>query len=313
MMTEYSKIKSIIGIIFIISVMLFRVSAQVLMVEVENDFFAGTDRDYTHGTKVSYKIYSPFSISPEYEYKQFSLFQFIYTPENIGAEEPQINDRPWSGKLGIEYSRTVGNNKYFISSGWQAGVIGPYAFAEEAQRTAHGIVGTVEPLGWDNQISHRFFLSNTGQVGFRYVDKSFFDLSHSFNYLLGTSMGNIGTTIIMRTGWNVPNEFLKSGMEPVTRSFDVDEFNLDIQESILGVESLFVFSGIEFRYVPYNELITDSENEITLNNYVTDYFVGLGLTYKNIDLLYQFTWRGREFEEDEAFHKFGKIALSYRF
>jgi lipid A 3-O-deacylase len=296
-------LKNIIKLI-ILSVV-FDCYPQVFTLEMENDVFSDSDRDYTHGTKISYKYYLDREF-PEYEYISHSIFQFIYTPNNIEIAEPQLDDRPWAGMLGYEYWRVVGNNLNFTGSGFQVGVIGPHSYSEKSQKKVHEWIDSREPMGWDNQIDDRLFVSYLGQIGFKYIDAKYFDLSQNFNLLLGTSFTNVGSSIIARTGWNIPHEFSRSGMEPSARNFGAIA-------NIRHNYSAYIFYGAEFRYVPYNELITDSENDITLSNFVNDFFVGLGLTYKKIDVIYQYVWRGREFQEDDTYHSFTKIAISYRF
>ncbi len=155
--------------------------------QLENDLFAGTDRHYTNGIRMSW-------LSPDGDTIEalelardaleavalddddvsrgdkeirfgVSIGQDMYTPTDRARTDVILDDRPYAGWLyGAAALHTVTDQgktepekagiKDLESVELQLGIIGPWAMAEEAQDLIHEIrlIDTFE--GWDNQLEN---------------------------------------------------------------------------------------------------------------------------------------------------------------
>jgi hypothetical protein len=95
----------------------------------------------------------------------WGLGQAILTPDDISIEEPQPNDAPWAGMLGISVSWSAYDNKRMAALQVYAGCMGPCSGAESVQKFIHEDLGFGEPpQGWDNQLVNQ----PLGNVNYEY-------------------------------------------------------------------------------------------------------------------------------------------------
>lgn len=155
--------------------------------QLENDLFAGTDRHYTNGIRLSWLspdgdtvealelardaletvALDDDDISKGDKEVRFgvSIGQDMYTPMDRSRADVILDDRPYAGWLYgaaalhtiTDHSKTSSSKtgvKELESVELQVGVVGPWALAEEAQDLIHEIrlIDTFE--GWDNQINN---------------------------------------------------------------------------------------------------------------------------------------------------------------
>ncbi|HRH98166.1 MAG TPA: lipid A deacylase LpxR family protein, partial [Prosthecobacter sp.] len=148
-------------------------SAGTLGLYHENDMFAGTDRYYTSGVKLSWS--SPnlerYSDSPyaspflplfdllpyinEASYQKnlvFAVGQNIYTPDDTESAGLVAGDRPYAGWLYVGLGVVWKNERVRNSLVLDIGVVGSWSYAQEAQRRVHDLRGFGNPSGWDNQL-----------------------------------------------------------------------------------------------------------------------------------------------------------------
>ncbi|MEY2881789.1 MAG: hypothetical protein RLZZ15_4169, partial [Verrucomicrobiota bacterium] len=142
----------------------------------ENDrYFAGTDRHYTNGAKLtvtqpapqksgvahaldalgrSLRRFEPYDVSHEkVDHKlSYSLGQNIYTPTEIHTTAPQPNDRPYAAWLygGIAFQRQ--QDDLFQAIELQLGVIGPMALGRQIQNGVHDFLHIARADGWGHQL-----------------------------------------------------------------------------------------------------------------------------------------------------------------
>lgn len=131
----------------------------------ENDFFSGSDRDYTQG--INLEIVSPglknFFLSKTLWYPRRTSTRFgisleteSYTPNLIDKTEIQYGDRPYASDIMLR-SFVIATNKVNgerFSSQLSIGVIGPWAGGKEMQTEIHKRIAYKRPLGWHNQIKN---------------------------------------------------------------------------------------------------------------------------------------------------------------
>ncbi len=200
---------------------------------VENDAFAKTDRNYSHGMALTLESHDiknytqtecqPFLVrmhsklitfltpgfwAPEESDQQphtvvVNFGQAIYTPGNPFRQALIVNDRPYAGliyaAMALNQRHTLHSSIFevFDSREITLGAIGPLSFARETQNFVHDIFGDTRFLGWDNQ------LSNEPAFGFS-IEKKFKKykgtepITPGFTYdiinAIGLQIGNIETS-----------------------------------------------------------------------------------------------------------------------
>ena len=297
-------------IILILSITSY-INAQTIILDVENDVLVNEDYDYTHGTIITYignpifpKSIFDFIMKEEVYSIQHSIFQFIYTPEHIDVAELQPNDRPWAGWSGYQNLSSYQNDKRNIKLGYQIGIIGPYSYSENSQKTIHEWIDSTEPLGWANQIDTHLALNVLGEYQYRLVDRKNYDLTGSTYSLLGTSHVLGGVSLLNRIGWNIPDGFDDISAEPIPRG----------TRGFFNKASIYLLGGVDSRYIAYNALFDEAdEYNIEKKNFVTDMSLGMGFRYSNLRLIYKYVWRTKEFDGDEKIKAFGTISISWDF
>lgn len=157
-------------------------------VRLENDLFAGTDRNYTNGVAVSAVSHDiggelrptclpgPLGlyartirwINPDFariagdaSATQNIVMRFgqaMYTPEDFSRTDLILGDRPYAGLLyvGLAWNRRVptadSRHEMLDSRDLTFGVIGPLSLADESQELVHKILGVDRFRGWENQL-----------------------------------------------------------------------------------------------------------------------------------------------------------------
>lgn len=156
---------------------------------LDNDKWAsGSDRHYTHGTRISRRssdvpVWIRRAAAPlacmactAAGEVTFSLGQEIYTPEETWRTELVTADRPYAGwsyagaalraARPTEHERRTAYNVI----GVQVGIVGPASLAEEVQELIHAQKGVAMPAGWDHQLSNELGFVAMYERGF---DRSF--------------------------------------------------------------------------------------------------------------------------------------------
>lgn len=159
--------------------------------QLENDFFAGKDQNYTNGARLSFLSKSSGSnggdgfsdrmartlgsltggTEASHAWSKFcgmertpalrqqwavSLTQLMFTPENINTSQPIIGQHPYAGYLALGLGTLVKNEDRANSFELQLGVTGKPSLAEQAQGTVHRMFKMKTWPGWDNQIPSEF-------------------------------------------------------------------------------------------------------------------------------------------------------------
>jgi len=201
--------------------------------KLDNDYFNGTDNNYTNGISVELssnnldenfnescllKIFQP-QISflkfldkklfdNEINYSKniyFRINQSMFTPENTKRSDLITDDRPYAGLLNFN----IGLNKRFKDpvSSLQSltthqstiGIIGPYSFTKSVQNNIHNFLNISESKGWGNQ------LKSEPAFMYTFEKKKKFDenlntyksgIAHDTIFIYGTKVGNIETSLM---------------------------------------------------------------------------------------------------------------------
>lgn len=159
-------------------------------VRLENDLFAGSDRNYTNGVALALvsrdidgKLRPECLPQPLGLYARFigwanpgfwddaaaasasqnvvvRIGQAIYTPEDESRTDLIRNDRPYAGLLytGLAWNRRMHppgvGYEVLDTRELTLGVIGPWSLAEQSQNFVHSVRGFDRFRGWDNQLGN---------------------------------------------------------------------------------------------------------------------------------------------------------------
>lgn len=140
--------------------------------EFDNDYFISSDDAFTAGW--SLQLHSPMydtwdETAPAWIGRlpglgddgkggrvvrwSVGVTQIIVTPTVISVAEPQPDDAPWAGMLGIYGALSSYDNRRLMAAQLYLGCMGPCSQAEDVQRFVHEDMGRgVPPKGWANQL-----------------------------------------------------------------------------------------------------------------------------------------------------------------
>lgn len=139
-----------------------------LSLVVENDFFAGTDRNYTNGFRVAWlrpkghvsdatawlgRVLLGINDRADL-YEGLAVGQNLYTPSDITVAAPQPGDHPYAGWLYLELAAIADAEDSIDTLTVNAGVVGPLALGEFVQNSFHQLIDSDIAQGWDNQIAN---------------------------------------------------------------------------------------------------------------------------------------------------------------
>ncbi|WP_162046116.1 lipid A deacylase LpxR family protein [Vibrio taketomensis] len=132
-----------------------------LFFNLDNDGLFGTDYDYTSGIFLGYTSGSlskshrleALSLSSSSTDKwEFVFGQKMYTPEDIYADTPIANDRPYAGILFSEINYLSIESRQVTRYNFTIGTVGENSYARQAQEFVHELTGSMFPNGWEYQI-----------------------------------------------------------------------------------------------------------------------------------------------------------------
>ncbi|TCS63498.1 hypothetical protein EDD55_103120 [Varunaivibrio sulfuroxidans] len=312
-----------------------------LTVEIENDKAAGTDRHYTHGTRISWVSDDqkgiPQSVRdlidrlyPLHARKRqqigFAIGQNIYTPENIASTQLQTKDRPYAGWLygGISlHGEGVGalaGMSYNVLDTMEIdlGVVGPLSLAKQTQTQVHKFLHVTRPRGWGNQLSNEPALDIILQRKWRphtpfRTRPLGIPLQADFIPHMGGSLGNVLTHLsaggTFRLGQNINFDFGPAHIQPALPGRE--SFR---EEGGLG---WYLFAGGESRLVGRNIFLDGNtfaaSHHVDKNAVVWDFQLGMAATLGRYRLTYTQIFRSREFRGQRQPDRYGALSLTAKF
>jgi len=308
----------------------------IVTIQFENDFFGGgTDRHFTHGTrlqclskpvewitkaadKVPWFSAEKALMHPENELKaraSLSLGQNIYTPENTASSELVTDDRPYAGWLYIGFGIVANQGlKRYDKLELQVGIIGPCSGAEEVQTFWHSAFGLQVPQGWNNQ------LDNEPGVVLYYEQARRFGRGNIFH--------GLGVDIIPRFGGSIGSVFTHAASGFTLRlgpDLQYDFGTPRIRPSLPGGGyfrrkkgfTWYLFTGLEGRAVLRNVFLDgnsfSSSHSVDKEYFVGDLQAGIAFQINRLRLSYTQIFRTKEFEKQNKVDIFGALSLSYHF
>lgn len=298
---------------------------------LENDSLTGTDRYYTHGTRLSF-------ISPDFEgdvpyswahalNPLFGLFmqdvythnlslsigQELFTPSDTDTRDYQGEDRPYAAWTYLSIGIHGKNATSLHIIDLQIGVVGDYALGEETQNLVHRAVGSSEAQGWDHQISNElaFTITYDYRRRFELLQTAGFDMDliPRLSVSAGTAHTDLGGGATVRAGWNLPRDWHNNRIRPAA--------DAPLIGGADGPFSIWVFAGAGGKWV-IRDITLDGNTytsgpQVDKEPLVGELEAGIGLRYKIVRLMLSYVERTPTFDEQDHTHRFGAVSLSFAF
>jgi len=293
---------------------------------LENDLFAGTDRNYTNGVQLSYtsaadrapKFMRDFGSwlqagrQPEM-FGTFALTQRMLTPQDIEAVEPLPDQHPYAGHLAGTAVVTAIAADRLDALTLSLGVVGPAALGAEAQRLVHEIIDGRDPKGWANQLRNEPALLIGYERRYRgWIDFDFIGLEGDLVPGGGVALGNVQTSasinMAVRLGTGLGNDFGPARIQPslatshAIRDGGFAFYAFASAEGRAIARSIFL-DGNSFRDGPSVERIP----------LVAEFQLGMELAYRRIRAGYTFVVRTPTYDTEIGRQKFAALSLSVQF
>lgn len=307
----------------------------ILSVQVENDLWgSGTDRYYTHGTRVSYLssegvprwLERSASLVPLFSRRghlrtSYAIGQSIFTPEETSHTGLMENDRPYAGWLygsvGLISDHRVRDGSLqsnrLDSLEINVGMVGPSSLAEDTQSQVHELIGSPKAQGWRHQLRNEpgFMLVYDRQWQAQYISE-ILGLTVDLTPHLGGTLGNVMTSLscgtTLRIGQELPGDY---GPPLIRPSLPGSGFFRPINGF-----GWYLFAGVEGRYVLHSIFLDGNtfrdSHSVDREPWVGDLQAGLVLTWGDVRISFSNIFRSDEFAEQKSATEFGSITLSVR-
>ena len=309
---------------------------QSFTVYSENDkYFAGTDRHYTNGFKMTYAdgiahprldavgraldrlghylaVLDPAGAAGEpNELKlAYSLGQNIYTPTEIHVPIPDPHDRPYAAWLygAVAFQRQEPRQLQVIELDF--GMVGPAALGRQIQNGWHNIIRVAHAQGWSHQLHNEPGLDLIYDWRHRWLAVADAGSGLGFDVInrWGLSMGNVQTYLnvgpLIRAGWHLPADFGPDLIRAAGGS----------SEKMHGL-SVFLFGSANGRVVA-RDIFLDGNTfvdspSVRKRPLVADLSAGLAVYWSVAHFAYAENYRTLEFYGQKERDVFGSISISF--
>jgi len=300
----------------------------ILVLEYENDLFAGQDRYYTSGVRASWILSDsgvpgvlrdlgeviPFFPGAGELKNSWSLGQSMFTPKDITQATPDPNDRPYAGWLYVNGGLAEETGIRLDRLQLTLGVVGPASLAEQTQREIHNVMGSPIPKGWDHQLANELTVMvsyerqwrarvRTAEEGWR------IDLTPHWGGTLGTPFTMLNTGLTLRAGRDLPHDYGPPRIQPA-----LPGSGLFVPRADWG---WYLFAGVDARAMLWNVFLDGNtwrdSPSVDRHVFVGDAQVGAVLSMGRARLAYTHVFRTPEFKDQEAREDFGALSLSWLF
>ncbi len=298
-----------------------------LILEYENDLFAGDDRWYTNGVRATWMRTSrpwrhhdlitllsdlaPLIDSGRPVSYGLSLGQNMYTPKDITDPDPPDDDRPYAGWLnasaGLGQLRSASLTRLAVT----VGVIGPASLAKRTQKEVHRRIGSNVPRGWSTQLRNEPTLMVSVERIERLwetspVDGWGADLNGHLGIALGTPFTLAGTGLTMRLGRYMPNDFSPPRIQPA--------FPGSMRFVPAERWGWYVFTGVDGQGRARDVFLDGNtyrrSRSVSRKPWVGEIIVGLAVANQRARLAYTHAFRSREFKGQPEGAEYGSLSLS---
>ena len=299
----------------------------IFNVVIENDIFAGDDRDYTNGIRFSWLSseenmpqlarsaarWLPFADDGN---KRISIAagQSMFAPDVIGARTPNPKDHPYAGWLYGSIGMVTDTGNTLNNVMLTLGVVGPLAYAEQTQKFVHHITNSPQPKGWGSQLKNEPGVILTYERKWRKIyEFSPFGLGTDFTPHVGFNLGNVNTDgsvgATLRLGYDLPADYGPPRIRPSLPGSD-----FFIPTKTLGG---YLFTTVDTRAVAQNIFLDGNtfkdSPHVNKKKLVNSLQLGTAVTYGQTRLSYTHVLLTKEYTSQRRKPAFGALTLSHRF
>lgn len=298
-----------------------------LILEYENDLFAGEDRWYTNGVRATWMRTSRPGLHNDRVTRVgersrlvdlgkpvsygFSLGQNMYTPKDITDPDPPEDDRPYAGWLHVSAGLGQLRSSSLTRLSITVGMVGPASLADRTQKEVHRFIDTDVPRGWDTQLRNEPTLMVSAERiervwEMRRSDGWGADLSGHLGVALGTPFTLAGTGLTLRLGRYMPNDFSPPRIQPA--------FPGSMHFVPAERWGWYVFTGIDGQRRARDVFLDGNtfrrSRSVPREPWVGELFVGLAVANQRARLAYTHAYRSREFSGQPEDAEYGSLSLS---
>ncbi|AOS43960.1 hypothetical protein Verru16b_01020 [Lacunisphaera limnophila] len=312
----------------------FRFRHSTVSVVSENDkYFAGTDRHYTNGFKLTWLGETDLNQSKEFVQTAARLIPWMdplhqdwhykvgsalghntYTPTYTDTPALQPDDRPYAGWLygSILLHAQVENQLRLVEL--SVGIIGPSALGEQIQNTWHDVINVPHAEGWAHQLHDEPGLQLSWERRYRtkqWNESTGSRLGIDLMFRHRVTLGNVATHLaggaVVRVGWRLPADFgadlIRPGGGNMANDGSPDRF------------SAYTYASGEVRAVA-RDLFLDGNTwrdspSVRKRPVVADLSLGFVLHWPEFQIAYTQNYRTKDFYGQRRRDVFGSVGLSY--
>lgn len=285
---------------------------------LDNDGIFGVDQDYTNGIFLSYATEQ---LRRDAEWRWLSLNESsnqtnvdkielvlghkIWTPSDIEADYPLVNDRPYAGYLHTEINYLTLTADRAVRYNFTIGATGESSLSDKAQDIVHGITGSTDPQGWEYQIDDEIAFS----VGYRAFNKLMrseastqqWEITNVTDINAGNFRSDISQGVMFRWGTNLANSIGAANIS-VESPFHASMI-------AKSTSSWFLFTGFEGRY-RFNDITIEGDRsgipepsepyDVTLQNWQASAVAGATWHNQNYGASLTFTVKTPDYKEAQT-------------
>ncbi|WP_083908681.1 lipid A deacylase LpxR family protein [Thioalkalivibrio thiocyanodenitrificans] len=299
----------------------------IFVLDIDNDWFAGTDRYYTSGLRLTrirpadgaseraVRLAEAVPLFPDHGRVGVacSLGQNVYTPRDQKLETPNPDDRPYAGWLYASAGIGQETGQRLDRLQMTLGVVGPASLASRTQRMIHRVTGPAWPRGWDSQLGNEPTLMLSYERQWRARVRAFgndgwgADWTPHVGGSLGTPFTYLNTGFMVRVGRNLPMDYGPPRIQPGLSGSGLFESRQGLQ--------WYGFAGVDLRLVGH-DLFLDGNTwresaGVKKDRYVGDLQMGVALSFKRMRVAYTHVLRTREFRTQARRQNFGALSVSW--
>lgn len=314
----------------------FSVRRGTFTLVTENDkFFAGTDRHYTNGVKLTWLAETDLDESAKFtqrvaelmpwldpahtrwRYKVgFTLGQNIYTPGDTDTAMLLPEDRPYAGWLyaGLVFHAQEANQLRLVEVA--VGIVGPSAQGEHAQNGWHDVIDVPHAEGWKNQLRDEPGLNLSWERRYRLrpllqsgrANWAFDTIAHG-RLTVGNVQTHLATGLTARAGWRLPADFgpdlIRPGGGNTPNFGEVVPF------------TAYLFAHGEVRAVARDIFLDGNtwrdSHSVRKRPVVADFSLGFVVGWPRFQVTYMQDYRAKEFYGQQKRDVFGSVGVSWTY
>jgi lipid A 3-O-deacylase len=296
-----------------------------VVVQIDNDAVAGTDRGYTGGATLTWVSGDLTETERPWWLRRLPgggsaasrasvylmLGQGIYTPDDTRRSDLLLHDRPYGGLLLLSIGTPIRYARHEDAFEVALGIVGPASQAEGVQRLIHELLDDPVPGGWHHQLANEPIVQLSAErrwTGLKArVPQGFgADVIPHF----GGGAGNLAiyssAGMHARVGWNLPDDFGPGSIRPGGRRWGTNESGGDR----LTVQ---LYGGVDGKLVLRDLLLEGNtfrdSHRVVANRWVADAAAGMELSTGRITVAYEQVYGTRKFRRESRQQMFSSLIV----